>query len=138
MSEARKIIGYGLSGGLRQSADMLTAAPRTCKKITTVFSSSRFAKFFASRRSCKIFDTEGEPMKLSIQVLVTLVLICSLKATAPAGEISCGVDGKAPCAQQSAIVVEEITEAAGETTGAGGETTWESMLTLLQGIMSVF
>ena len=74
-------------------------------------------------------------MKLLTQVLATLVLICALNLSVPAGEISCGVEGKAPCAQQNAPVVEEIPEETGETPEG---TTWEIVLTLLQGMISVF
>lgn len=77
-------------------------------------------------------------MKPLTQVLVTLVLTCSLGISVPAGEISCGVEGKAPCVQQDAPGVDEIAEGTAETPDAGGATTWEAALALLQGIMSVF
>lgn len=76
-------------------------------------------------------------MNLLTKVLTSLVLICALSAAVPAGEISCGVEGKAPCV--TSVPTEELpdpTEGTPDVTT--GEATWELVFTLLQGALSVF
>jgi hypothetical protein len=75
-------------------------------------------------------------MNLLTKVLTTLVLICLLSASVPAGEISCGVDGKAPCA--TSVPIEELPEDPEGAPATPEVVTWELIWTLLQGALSVF